>query len=61
MAGMLFPVALRKEIKKLINIDVVGLPANPTDADIQRIKEKRPDFLFEIEHHNEVFHKSWLR
>lgn len=61
LAGLLFPLSIRKEIKRTLILDDIGLPEEPTEADIQRIRDERPEFLHEIEQHNEVFHTSWTR
>lgn len=60
-AGILFPVTIRKEVKPLLTLDHIDMPENPTDADIERLKDERPEFVHTIEEHNETFHTAFMR
>jgi hypothetical protein len=62
LAGMLFSVTIYPPIKEFVTPEILDLPVHePTEAEIERIKDSRPDFLFEIEEHKRVFHTSWRR
>ncbi len=57
-AGMLFLVKIADGIQ--VSIDMIDLPAGePTPEEKDFIISNRPDFLPEIEAHNDLFHKSW--
>ena len=60
-AGLLFPVTIRREIKTLLTIEHIEWPENPTGADIERLKEERPEFIHTVEEHNETFHTAFMR
>mgnify|MGYP000274158078 CR=1 FL=1 len=61
LAGMLLPIKINPKIRGLITNHMIDLPEsqNPTQADIEWIRDNRPEFTREIAHHNEVFHRSW--
>jgi len=61
LAGMLFPIMINPIVEDFITYEHIDLPTNPTDADIEWVKNNRPDFLYEIEHHNQLFHTHWNR
>lgn len=61
LAGSLFPVTIKKEVKPFITIDLIDLPEEPNDSQIEWLREQRPDFLYEVERHNEIFHKTSFR
>jgi Super-infection exclusion protein B len=51
LAGLLLPLTIRKEIKKILTVDDIDLPMNPNDRDVERIRDERPDFIHKIEQH----------
>lgn len=56
LVGMLFSVSITKLASSLINPQIVGLPSgNPSEEQIQQIKDSRPAFTAGIERRN------WLR
>jgi hypothetical protein len=62
LAGLLCPVKISPFIERHLIPPMIGLPSEPpTDADIQFLRENRPDFIPEIARHNELFHTSWDR
>lgn len=61
LAGLLFPVTIRKEIRRILTGSDIDLPQHPTEQDIQRVREARPEFLEEIEQHNDIFHTAWTK
>jgi len=61
LAGTLVPIRINPIVAECITYEHIDLPVNPSDADIERVKNNRPDFLYEIEHHNQLFHTHWNR
>jgi len=48
IAGRVFPVQLSAEAKEQMTRALLGLPANPTEEDIQRVHGERPGFMRQI-------------
>ena len=63
MAGHLMSMQVNPDIQDLITLEVMGLPGNDalTEQQLQWVRENRPEFMYEIEHHNNLFHKHWSR
>ncbi len=62
LAGLLAPVSIADGLSDLLVASHIDLPCEPvSDADRDYVLNNRPDFLPEIEHHNEIFHTSWRR
>ena len=62
LAGVLWPVVIHEDAEQELTLDMIELPEpNPPADKIQWLRDNRPDFMPEIEHHNEVFHTSWTR
>ena len=61
LAGTLVPIMINPIVAECITYEHIDLPVKPSDADIERVKNNRPDFLYEIEHHNQLFHTHWNR
>jgi|GEM_PF-1187881 len=61
LAGVLFPVTIQTEVKKVLDFRHIDLPEKPDDAQIEWLRSERPAFMFEIDRHNETFHTSWER
>jgi len=59
-AGLLFPAKLSEAVDAHLTTSLVGLPlGEPTEEEKVAILQSRPDFVGEIEEHNDVFHSSW--
>jgi hypothetical protein len=52
-AGSIFPVRLAKSARMLLAPVYVDLPTNPTDAELEEIRAERPNFLREIQRHDQ--------
>lgn len=53
LAGMLIPFAIRDEARKFIDPSIIGLPSGePSESDIEHIRELRPNFVKQIERRN---------
>lgn len=62
LAGFLAPVAISNELPEPLVVAHIDLPREPvSEADRVYVLSNRPDFMPEIEHHNEIFHTSWRR
>lgn len=62
LAGMLFPVTLSEHIRDYLAPELIDMPRQPlSDKDIEFLRENRPEFLAEIDHHKDVFHTTWRR
>lgn len=61
IAGILRPVTIRKAIKPLLTLDHIDLPENPTEEEIGRLREERPEFVHAVDEHNETFHTAFMR
>jgi len=49
LAGNVFPVGLSTAATKLVSAEIVGIPLELSEADIARLRDKRPNFLADIE------------
>lgn len=63
LAGQLMSMQINPEIQDIVTFEEINLPENeePTDQQVQWVRKNRPDFMYEIEHHNDLFHKHWSR
>lgn len=62
LAGLLAPVSIADGLPDPLVASHIDLPSEPvSEADRDFVLNNRPDFLPEIEHHNEIFHTSWRR
>lgn len=62
LAGVLFPVKMAEHIREHLKLELIDWPPEPlSEENIAFLRNNRPGFLAEIEHHNEVFHTTWSR
>ncbi|WP_157671915.1 superinfection exclusion B family protein [Desulfuromonas soudanensis] len=61
LAGMLIPIKINPLISEHITYQTIDLPAEPTESDFDWLRDNRPEFLYEIEHHQQLFHTHWNR
>lgn len=54
LAGSVFPVMLTESAKELLTCEHVGLPAQPTEEDIRRVREERPNYMRDIARHDDL-------
>jgi hypothetical protein len=60
VAGVLFPVALQPHVKEMLKPSMFDLPSGqPTEADIKRLKNTRPEFISGIKDHIDLLHPHW--
>lgn len=53
LAGSVFPVALTGTARALLEPEHVDLPRNPSEQEVSAIQDARPNFLSEIERHDQ--------
>lgn len=53
LAGSVFPVVLTGAARALLTPEHVELPHNPNEQEVRAIRETRPNFLSEIERHDQ--------
>ncbi|MBE2282287.1 MAG: superinfection exclusion B family protein [Prosthecobacter sp.] len=62
LAGLLFPVQLTQEADALVTSSLIEMPDEPiSDHELDFLRKNRPEFLAEIDHHNNIYHTSWER
>jgi len=61
VGGMTFSFRIRDEALRLLNIDQLGLPVNPTEEDKRRIIAERPPYMTAIQEHERLFHSPRWR
>lgn len=65
VAGFLSPVQITENIRNLITFELIDIPVSfqgePNPIDIEIIQSSRPEFIQDIEEHNNTFHTSWMR
>jgi hypothetical protein len=62
LAGMLVPMKLSPAADAHLTFEMIELPQTPlSEANIQFLRKNRPEFLPEIEQHNQLFHTTWTR
>lgn len=49
LAGSIFPVQLTDYAKALMTREILNLPERPTDRDVERIHNERPNYISQIE------------
>ena len=61
LAGMLMPIKINPKINGLITVSMIDLPEsqNPSQSEIDWVRDNRPEFAREIARHNEIFHSNW--
>ena len=56
IGGMTFSFRLNEEARKLITIDALGIPRNPSEEDKRRIVSERPHYMRAIQEHESIYH-----
>lgn len=60
LAGMLFSVAKHDDVASHLTFSMLNLPdGEPSEEDIEFVRDNRPEYMPEIEHHIETFHTTW--
>lgn len=63
LAGLLMSIKINDLIKSHITFELINLPTSEkaSEKEMDWLIKNRPDFMSEIDRHNELFHKSWNR
>jgi hypothetical protein len=54
LAGSVFPVTLTESARKLLTLEQVDLPEQPSEGDLERIRGERPNFIRDIARHDDL-------
>lgn len=54
LAGLVSPVTLGTLARELLEFAYIDFPLDPTDADIRRLHDERPNFVQDIERHDRL-------
>lgn len=54
LAGNVFPVTVSESAKELLTLEHVDLPTQPSEEDMQRIRQERSNFMRDIARHDDL-------
>lgn len=59
LAGILTILKINEQVRASLTWRDIGLPEERNEESIEWVKNNRPSFMHEIEHHNRIFHRTW--